>query len=165
MTITEALKAEHRIFLNVFAEIEDALPSLVTALEIQTMANIIERVLRDHAQREAQMAFLAFDRAREQEGAVSNMHQEHREIDARLIQVHRANTCAEARRLLKAAIISSREHFTMEERNVFPLIEKTLSRECLQQLGEAWLRGEKYEPVKPGTVTNKQLPLIVAENP
>lgn len=165
MTITEALKAEHRIFLSVFAEIDEALPSLVTALEIQTMANIVERVLRDHAEREKEMAFLAFDHVRQQQGSVSKMHEEHREIDARLIQVHRANTCAEARRLLKAAIISSREHFTMEERNVFPLIEKTLSRECLQQLGEAWLSGEKYEPVKPGTVTSKQLPVIAAENP
>jgi hemerythrin-like domain-containing protein len=140
--ITDALRAEHRVFLNVFKQIEDVLPSLVSPLEIQTMARVVESILRDHAHRETHLVYLVFDKSREENGEVSKMHEEHREIDTRLIRVNRAGTCAEARRLLKAAIISSREHFAMEEKGVFPLIESTLAPECLEELGAAWSRGE-----------------------
>jgi hemerythrin-like domain-containing protein len=68
------------------------------------------------------------------------MHQDHHEIDDRLRKVHAANTCAEARRLLKVAITASREHFRGEERSVFPLLEKVLQEETLTELGQSWMQ-------------------------
>jgi len=64
------------------------------------------------------------------------------EIDDRLRRVHTARTCAEARRLLKEAILASREHFHGEERSVFPLLEKSLRKETLSELGKAWIQRE-----------------------
>ena len=143
MNITEALIAEHTIFLGVFDQIERVLPSLVTLAEVKTMANIVEGMLRNHADTEANLAYLALDHVLQDKGELQRMHQDHHEIDGRLKKVHTANTCAEARRLLKAALVSSREHFHGEERIVFPLLEKALHQDTLAELGRTWMQRSK----------------------
>jgi hemerythrin-like domain-containing protein len=143
MNITEALIAEHTIFLGVFDQIERVLPSLVTLAEVRTMANIVEGMLRGHAETEANLAYLALDHVLQDKGELQRMHQDHHEIDGRLKKVHTANTCAEARRLLKAALVSSREHFQGEERSVFPLLEKALHQDTLAELGRTWMQRSK----------------------
>ena len=139
MKITEALVAEHTIFLTVFDHIERVLPSLTTQTEISTMASIVEGLLEAHAKTETNMAYLALDHVLEQNGELKRMHQDHHEIDARLREVHKANTCAESRRLLKAVLAGCREHFQLEESNVFPLLERVLQEETLPELGQTWL--------------------------
>jgi hypothetical protein len=109
MRITEALVAEHTIFLSVFDQIERVLPSLVTPAEVRTMASIVEGLLEGHAKTETNLAYLALDHVLEHNGELKRMYQDHHEIDERLRKVHTANTVAEARRLLKMAIGASRE--------------------------------------------------------
>lgn len=140
MTITDALVAEHFIYLGVFDEIERSLPTLASPAELRTMASLIERILAPHAATENNLAYLVLDHVLAEEGHLERMHHEHQEIDSRLRKVHATENCAEARRLLKAAIVASREHFRLEERDVFPLIENTLKRETLEELGQSWLR-------------------------
>jgi hypothetical protein len=140
MKITEALVAEHIIFLSVFDQIERALPSLTTPVEVVTMARIVEGLLESHAKTETDLAYLALDHVQEHNGELKHMHQDHHEIDDRLQQVHKATTCAEARRLLKSAILASREHFRGEERSVFPLLERVLMEETLTELGQSWMQ-------------------------
>ena len=140
MKITEALVAEHTIFLGVFDQIERALPSLTTPVEVMTMARIVEGLLEGHAKTETDLAYLALDHVQQHNGELSHMYQDHEEIDDRLRQVQKANTCAQARRLLKSAIAASREHFRAEERSVFPLLERVLQEETLAELGQDWLR-------------------------
>jgi hemerythrin-like domain-containing protein len=138
MKITEALAAEHTIFLSVFEQIERVLPSLATPAEVQTMASIVEALLEGHARTETNLAYLALDHVMEHNGELKRMHQDHHEIDDRLRKVHSAASIAQARRLLKSAIAASREHFGAEERSVFPLLERTLHEETLCELGESW---------------------------
>ncbi len=140
MKITEALVAEHNTLLTVFDHIERALPSLATQTEISTMASMVEGLLESHAKTETNMAYLALDHVLEHNGELKRMHQDHHEIDERLRQVHKATTCSEARRLLKGVLLGCREHFQLEERNVFPLIEKVLNAETLTELGQTWLK-------------------------
>ena len=140
MKITEALVAEHTIFLSVFDQIERVLPSLTTLVEVMTMARIVERLLENHAQTETDLAYLALDHVLEQNGELKRMHQDHHEIDDRLRKVHTAGTCAQARRLLKTAITATRDHFQAEERSVFPLLEKALQAETLAELGQNWMQ-------------------------
>ena len=140
MKITEALVAEHNTFLTLFDHIERVLPSFATQAEVSTMASIVEGLLESHAKTETNLAYLALDRVLEQNGELKRMHQDHHEIDDRLRRVRAAKTCAEARRLLKAALLASREHFQLEERSVFPLIEKVLQKETLAALGQSWLQ-------------------------
>jgi hemerythrin-like domain-containing protein len=148
MKITEALVAEHTIFLSVFDQIERALPSLTIHAEVRTMARIVEGMLEGHAKTETNLAYLALDHVMEQNGELDRMHQDHHEIDDRLRKVHTANTCAEGRRLLKTAITASREHFRGEERSVFPLLDQMLQEETLTELGQNWLE-RHAEPLKP----------------
>lgn len=140
MKITEALVAEHTIFLSVFDQIERVLPSLTTPAEVGTMARIVEGLLEGHAKTETNLAYLALDHVLEHNGELKRMYQDHHEIDDRLRKVHTANTCAEARRLLKMAITASREHFQGEERSVFPLLEKAMHAETLTALGRTWMQ-------------------------
>jgi hemerythrin-like domain-containing protein len=142
MKITEALVAEHTIFLSVFDQIERVLPSLATPAEVQTMSSIVEGLLHGHARKETDLAYLALDHVMAHNGELKRMHQDHHEIDDRLRKVRAASSCAEARRLLKAAITASREHFRAEERSVFPLLEKTLQAETLVELGKNWMQRE-----------------------
>ena len=95
---------------------------------------------RSRAQAETDLAYLALDHVLEHNGELKRMHQEHQEIDDHLRKVHTAKTCAEARRLLKSALTTSREHFRGEERHVFPLLEKSLRPETLAALGKHWLQ-------------------------
>jgi hemerythrin-like domain-containing protein len=140
MKITEALVAEHTIFLSVFDQIERVLPSLATPAEVQTMASIVEGLLENHAKTETNLAYLALDHVMEHNGELKRMHQDHHEIDDRLRKVHTASSCAQARRLLKSAIMASREHFRAEERSVFPILEKSLQVETLTELGKTWMQ-------------------------
>jgi hemerythrin-like domain-containing protein len=142
MRITEALVAEHTIFLNVFDQIERVLPSLTTPPEVQTMARIVEGLLEGHARTETNLAYLALDHMMHHNGELKRMHQDHHEIDDRLRKVHTVGTVAQARRLLKSAIGASREHFRAEERSVFPLLERTLQAETLDELGKTWMLRE-----------------------
>jgi hemerythrin-like domain-containing protein len=100
----------------------------------------VEGLLEGHAKTETNLAYLALDHVLENNGGIARMHQDHTEIDDRLRKVHTARTCAEARRLLKLAILSSREHFRAEERSVFPLLEKVLQKQTLTELGKGWMQ-------------------------
>jgi hemerythrin-like domain-containing protein len=142
MRITEALVAEHTIFLKVFEEVGRVLPSLTTPAEVQTMASIVEGLLEGHAKRETHLAYLALDHVMEHNGELKRMHQDHHEIDDCLRKVRTATTVAQARRLLKTAIVASRQHFRAEERSVFPLLERTLKEETLRELGKTWMTRE-----------------------
>ena len=139
MKITEFLTAEHTIFLGVMDQIERVLPSLATPAEVRTMASIVEGMLEGHAARESNLAYLALDHVLAEKGNLERMHQDHHEIDNRLKKVHVANTCAEARRLLQAALRASREHFHLEEKLVFPMMERLLQPETLAALGRSWI--------------------------
>jgi hemerythrin-like domain-containing protein len=138
MKITEVLVIEHRIFISVFDAIERVLPRLTTLAEVQTLANIVEGLLTDHAGTETELAYLAFDHVLQDKGQLDRLHQEHQEIDASLRQIQTAADCAEACRLLETALWASREHFTFEERSVFPLLESALHHETLTGLADAW---------------------------
>jgi hemerythrin-like domain-containing protein len=148
MKITEALAAEHTIFRTVFDHIERVLPNLTAPSEIKTMARMVEALLQDHAETETSLAYLALDHALQHNGVLDRMHQDHQEIDDRLKQVRFADTCAKARGLLKGALQASREHFSIEERKVFPLLEKTLQPETLSELGQAWARRHAARPAR-----------------
>jgi hemerythrin-like domain-containing protein len=142
MKITDALIAEHTIYLGVFVQIERALSGATTTHEVTNMARIIEGLLQGHAARETELAYLALDHVLADQGQLENMHQDHHEIDARLTKVQRAATCEEGRKLLRGAIKAARDHFSMEERFIFPLLEKALRAETLTELGQAWMRRE-----------------------
>jgi hemerythrin-like domain-containing protein len=145
MKITEALVTEHAVFLGVFEQIERALDGCATLSQIRTMAGIVERLLRPHAESESNLAYAALDQALAERGLLDRLYQDHDEIDAGFRNVRRARTCAEGRRLLEASLRAAREHFLYEERHIFPLLEQWLQGESLTELGRAW-HEQRTEP-------------------
>jgi hemerythrin-like domain-containing protein len=143
MKITEALVAEHVVFHNIFDHIEKSAPNLKTLGEVKALAALLEALLGNHSKDEEDWIFAPLDHYLEQIGQRHTFVDEHDEIDASLVRVRSAEQVAQARRLLLQAVLTSRKHFDHEERIVFPLAEKYLKKETLQDLGKAWRRQRK----------------------
>ncbi|MCX7824280.1 MAG: hemerythrin domain-containing protein [Verrucomicrobiae bacterium] len=143
MNITDVLAVEHVTFCAVFDQIERVLPSLRTRAEIQMLVGLVESLLRDHGDAEQNLAYLALDHVLKERGQLDQLYQDHKEMDVQLKHVRRARTVAEARRLLRAVLVASREHFRREERTIFPLMQKVLQSETLEKLGELWVRQQR----------------------
>lgn len=143
MKVTEAIAVEHVTLLRVFDQVERVLPGLRSAAEVGTMATILEGLLGTHAQLEVDLAFVALDHALHHKWRLTTLHQDHKEMDERLCQVHQAATCGRARQLLRGAMRASREHFCHEERDLIPVVERALGLCALTALGEAFKNASK----------------------
>ena len=137
ITITDVLIAEHRLFTELFDDIEKLLPKLKVLGEVRLLSGLLERLLRSHADAEQNLAYVALDHTLKDKGQLDRLHQDHEEIDASLVRARRSLKIEEARRLLRGAIKASREHFRREERGVFPMIEHLLQPGTLAELGTA----------------------------
>jgi hemerythrin-like domain-containing protein len=138
MTIIDGLVAEHRVFLMLFDQVEQALPGIKTVEEIGLLCRLLEAPLHDHGGAETDLAYIALDHILHQKNHLTRLHHDHQEIDVLLKKVEGIKDLPKARTQLKVALDACRAHFSEEERNVFPLIEKTLQPETLQILGKVW---------------------------
>jgi hemerythrin-like domain-containing protein len=134
-SITSYLTTEHAVLAALFDEVERIMPEAQSAGEVNRLAQMVEAVLNRHARIESDLAFSALDQQLAQQGELQQLHQDHKEIDAHLLNAKTAKNLAEAIRLLRTAIETSRVHFRREERNVFPLFEKLFQPETLEALG------------------------------
>ena len=126
IAITEVLSAEHRVFTELFDQIEGLLPKLTTLPEVKLLTTLVEGLLQGHADAEKNLAYVALDHALKDRGR-----------HASLKRAQTARSFEEARRLLKTSISTSREHFRREEGSIFPLLERVLRPETLAALGTA----------------------------
>ena len=138
MTIIDGLVAEHRVFLMLFDQVEQALPGINTVEEIGLLCRLLEAPLHDRGGAETDLAYIALDHILHQKNHLTRLHHDHQEIDVLLKKVEGIKDLPKARTQLKVALDACRAHFSEEERNVFPLIEKTLQPETLQILGKVW---------------------------
>ena len=137
-SITKVLVMEHAVFDEVFEQVERVLAGTTTAPEVKLLASVVEGLLRGHAETETDLAYPALDHALADRGALDRLYQDHHEIDDQFKRIQRATDAAEARRLLKKALAATRDHFRREEKNVFPMLEKTLHPDTLRTLGQKW---------------------------
>lgn len=146
MTIINALVAEHVVFHNLFDQIEKAVPHLKTLHEFKTLAKLMEGLLLEHSRTEEDLVFAPLEHYLEQMGQRASFEHEHQEIDASLLRIKNARRLSEARKLLQQAVTASRQHFDREERIVFPLAEKHLKPQTLEELGAAWMKQREAVP-------------------
>ena len=139
MKITEALRAEHVVFHNLFDHIERAAPKLKTLGEVQAMACLLDAMLAAHSHTEDQLMIEPLEHCFEQIGQRDTFHQEHEQIEQNLELAQEARRLRTAREYLLEAVIWSRKHFDKEERLVFPLAEKVLNARTLLALGKTWM--------------------------
>ena len=138
MTILEGLKAEHRVFLSVFDQIERDLPKVKTVDEIKFVSRVLQGLLYEHGQEENDLAYIALDHILKQRNQQTRLYHDHQEIDGLLDKIEELEDVPEARAQLKAALNACRCHFNEEETVVFPLIAKALQPETLEALGRVW---------------------------
>ncbi len=138
ITIIDGLVAEHRVFLTIFDQIERSLPEIKTTGEIALICRILERLIHDHGMAETDLAYITFDHVMKEQNRCSRLTHDHEEIDGLLRDVETIKDIEEARSRLKVSLNACRIHFKDEERNVFPMIEKTIQHETLVALGRAW---------------------------
>jgi hemerythrin-like domain-containing protein len=143
MKITEALLAEHVVFHSLFDHLETALSRIQTLAEVKVLAELLESMLEAHSKVEDVLIVEPLEHCLEQLGQGEGLRQEHEEIDASLRRVAGSRSLKEARRLLLAAVVFSRQHFDREERVIFPMAEKLLKSHTLTALGESWAEKRK----------------------
>ena len=148
ITIVDALVAEHRVFLTLFDQIERTLPEVKTVGEIMRLCRLLEGLLHDHGGAETDLAYIAFDHVLKEQNRLTRLNHDHQEIDVLLKEVGTIEDLQQARAQLKASLNACRIHFSIEERIVFPLIEKTLQHETLLVLGKAW-KSQSYLSPQP----------------
>jgi hemerythrin-like domain-containing protein len=156
--ITSFLVTEHAVFGELFAEMDRLLPDARTAAEVRLLARLVEGVLSRHADVEQNLAYAALDQALAEKGELTQLYQDHDEIDACFHYAGLAEEFTEAVRFLRAGIKASREHFRREEETVFPLFEKLFNPVALKAFGSeisdnGWplgfaeaLRGRLWDP-------------------
>jgi hemerythrin-like domain-containing protein len=138
-TITKILIMEHTVFCDVFDQIERILAGTKSADEVKALASVVEGLLVSHAETETNLAYSVLDHALADKGSLDRLHQDHHEIDDQFQRIHRTTNPAEAQRLLKKALLATREHFQREEKIIFPVLEKTLQPDTLRSLGGKWM--------------------------
>ncbi len=140
MKITEALFAEHLVFHNLFDHIEVTAPKLKTLAEVKALARVMETMLRSHSDTEDDLFIGPLEHCFEQIGQRESFHLEHEEIDENLKKVQQATRIRQAQSLLLAAVAYSRRHFDREERVIFPMAERVLNVNTLEELGKVWMQ-------------------------
>jgi hemerythrin-like domain-containing protein len=139
MKITEALMAEHIVFHNMFDHIEAAVPELKSLAEVKVLAALMESMLKAHSNTEDDLFIGPLDHCFEQIGQRDALITEHEEMDGNLQKVQQAARLESAKDQLLRAVVHSRKHFDREERIVFPMAERALKAETLENLGKAWV--------------------------
>jgi len=135
MTIIELLRTEHTVF-NVFLdEIEAVLPQIATLGELRLLIRLVARFLQQHGHKEEDLLYPAIDQMQVERGEMTEMAQEHVELDQRILQVAIIRDLSEALKQFGQIIQSVRQHFDYEERHLFPLAEKVLQSGSLVALG------------------------------
>jgi hypothetical protein len=147
LKITHALSLEHRVFVGLFDQIERALPGFGALSEVHLLARSVEGLLRHHSEAEDELVALALAEGSRDRRWCQAFLQQHQEIDSRLTGAHATGNLGQSRRLLRAAIASSRRHFAYEDRIVFPRLESLLPAETLTRLGGIWLQERDWRVV------------------
>jgi hemerythrin-like domain-containing protein len=135
--ITETLIAEHAVLRNAFEFVERIDGKRHAIAEIKMVGSLVSSLLCKHAEAEDDLVLVCLDHVLA-EKHIYRLHKEHQEIDARLVCVQNAHDALEGLRLLKEAVAASRAHFLYEERTLFPLVDKVLKKETLEQLNEGY---------------------------
>ncbi|MFA6561304.1 MAG: hemerythrin domain-containing protein [Verrucomicrobiia bacterium] len=135
MRITDALSTEHAIFVAAFDQVEHVMPYVKTLAEVKLIGRLLEPLLHKHGEKEEHLAFSALNHIVKDRQPFERLHLDHQEKDNLLAQLAGAGNVAEAKDLLRMAIVMLRVHFRYEEQIAFPLMEKALQDESLETLG------------------------------
>lgn len=139
MRITDAFRGEHGVFYAQFDLIDRIVPDAGSAAEVRAVAEMLGAALIPHAKLEDELLFNPLEEyAGPDADPISIMRFEHDDIETSLMRAQTSRDLSEAQGLLLLAVERAREHFAKEELVLFPLAEREIDRERLEELGEQW---------------------------
>ena len=139
MRITDAFRGEHGVFYAQFDLIDRFVPDAGSAAEVRAVAEMLGAALIPHAKLEDELLFNPLEEyAGPDADPISIMRFEHDDIETSLIRAQTSRDLGEAQQLLLRAVERAREHFAKEELVLFPLAEREIDRQRLEELGELW---------------------------
>ena len=138
MRIVDALLGEHGAFYAQFDRLEDVLPHATSPGEVREQAALLAAALISHAKLEDEVLFRRMGQAGGDAGLLMTMEDEHVEIASLLARAQVTADLEGARAALLEAVSLARDHFAKEERVAFPMAERLLDGDALDELGAAW---------------------------
>ncbi len=138
MKITEALLGEHGAFYAQFEHLERAVPAAEALAQVQSQMALLSAALDTHARLEDQLLFTALDPHLGPMGPLAVMRMEHDQIEGLFGRISQASSLSEAQDLTLQLIRVARDHFTKEERVLFPMATQILGPKTLLELGARW---------------------------
>lgn len=139
MTIIDSLIVEHRVFLTLFDQVEQLVPSFKSLEEVQFMANLMGNLLQEHIATEDGLTYRALEQVLADKDSLTRSNDYHKELTQCLSRIQKVTTIETARSELLALLKTTREHIQDEEQNIFPLMEAVLHDNTLNALGTARL--------------------------
>lgn len=139
MRITDAFRGEHGVFYAQFDLIDRSVPAAGSAAEVRAVAQMLAAALVPHAKLEDELLFNPLEEyAGPDADPISIMRFEHEAIETSLMRAQASRDLSDAQQLLLLAVERAREHFAKEEMVLFPLADREIDQERLEELGEQW---------------------------
>lgn len=139
MKITDAIRGEHAAMRPLLRHVRESTKPGATMEPpiVKANATALKQIIRAHASMEDALLFERWKKF----PVVRHALNEHKEIEGLLDQAIADGD----QKVLNHAVRLALGHFAEEEKDVFPLLEKELSKNQLAQLGMEWaqLRGIK----------------------
>jgi len=128
------------VFHTLFDEAEVLLTQSTSLAEVRATCALVGRLLERHSVAEHDLLLPSIDPYLDHIGQMKNFHKEDDVIVDLLKKAANCESYEEAAKTVRKAIQFSREHFDKEERIIFPLADKNLKPESLEQLGAEWAK-------------------------
>lgn len=139
MKITDAFLGEHAVFYAQFAHIEQTVPGAECLCRVKHQAGLLAAALASHAHLEDDLLFVHLEpHLGAQAGPLAVMRAEHEEIENGLRILPDIDDLAEGKALFLRTVLVARQHFSKEEKILYPIAQQVLDEDTLLQLGEEW---------------------------
>lgn len=153
MTVLEGLLGEHAILQSLIAQLASDLVTPTDEPRLKARVSLLEPALLSHARLEEELLLQPLDDLLAAQGPVEVIRAEHQDIDSLLRTLldhdHReveqgfrkvlhAPGLSETQAALSDLVALVADHFSKEERILFPLAKATLAGRELRRLGSEW---------------------------
>jgi len=140
MKVTDALLGEHGAFNALLNGIEKLAATAGDIAQIESASAVLAAELSAHATFEEDLLFPMLEPRLESSEIIDQMRIEHKIIQDGLERIEDARDIGEALEAVAQTMNAARNHFQKEETVLYPLAQKVLDDETLDQLGESWAK-------------------------
>jgi len=141
MRITDALLGEHSAFYMLFDQVELIVATESAIAQWRGATTVLHAMVDAHAKLEEDLLFSALEPLLgKKNGPLAVMMAEHEEMEHMLTCIEEETDVDRAAEWIPEALDAARSHFRKEEQVLFPMANRLLGEEALEQLGADWAK-------------------------